>query len=195
MDFHKLVTEARSCRRFDASRELEPGFLRWLVDCVRICPCTANAQVMRYMTVQAPDKRAAMYDSLVWAAMLKDWDGPAESERPTGYVVFFGPTENGKLNTNTCIDIGIMGQTMQLAASSKGVDVCMFRSFKAKNIAEFLPTPEGYEVALVVAFGYGVEERRLAPVAADGSTKYYRDENGVHYVPKRALADVLLGEY
>ncbi len=195
MDFLKLVTEARTCRRFDASRELEPGFLTWLVDCARLSPSAGNAQVLRYATVQTPGKRPAMYDCLVWAAALKDWDGPIESERPTGYIVFFGPSENGKLGTNTCIDVGIMGQTMQLAAASKGVVACMFRGFKPKNIAALLPVPEGYETALVVALGYPVEERRIVSLPADGSVKYYRDDKGVHYVPKRALKDILIGEF
>ena len=32
----------------------------------------------------------------------------------------------------------------------------------------------------------------LVPVGGDGSTTYYRDEEGTHYVPKRSLEDVLL---
>jgi hypothetical protein len=48
---------------------------------------------------------------------------------------------------------------------------------------------------LVIALGYPVEERRIAPVGADGSLRYYRDEAGVHYVPKLSLKDVLVGSY
>lgn len=36
------------------------------------------------------------------------------------------------------------------------------------------------------------EEIHLVDVPEDGNTNYYRDENDVHYVPKRTLADELL---
>ena len=32
----------------------------------------------------------------------------------------------------------------------------------------------------------------LVPVGGDGSTTYYRDEEGTHYVPKMEPGDVLL---
>ena len=45
---------------------------------------------------------------------------------------------------------------------------------------------------LIVAFGKPAEEIHLVDVPEDGNTNYYRDENDVHYVPKRTLADELL---
>lgn len=44
----------------------------------------------------------------------------------------------------------------------------------------------------IVAFGKPAEEIHLVDVPEDGNTNYYRDENDVHYVPKRTLADELL---
>lgn len=194
MDFHKLMTEARTCRRYEA-RELEPGMLRWLVECARIMPCTANAQVLRYLTVQDPQKRAGVFDALGWAGYLKTWK-PEENERPTGYIVFLAPAgEDGKIPYNTYIDMGIAGQTIQLAAWTRGVGACMFRTYNPKKIGAAISLPEGYEIVLVMAFGYPLEERRIVSVPADGSIRYYRDDKGVHYVPKRELKDVLLGEF
>lgn len=193
MDFYALMGEARTCRRY-AARELEPGMLRWLVDCARIMPSAANAQVVRYLTVQAPDKRAAVFDALGWAAYFKNWK-PEEKERPAGYIILLAPSgEDGTISHNAHIDLGIAGQTMQLAAWTRGVGACMFRSYNPKKIGEAIPIPAGYEIALVMAFGYVSEERRIVPVPADGSIRYYRDDKGVHCVPKRALHDVLLGE-
>lgn len=45
---------------------------------------------------------------------------------------------------------------------------------------------------MIVAFGKPAEEIHLVDVQEDGNTNYYRDENDVHYVPKRTLADELL---
>ena len=194
MDFLKLMTDARTCRRYKQD-ELEAGFLPWLVDCARIMPCTANAQVLRYLTIQSPDKRPGIYDALAWAGYLKNWS-PAENERPTGYIVFVAPKgEDGKIPYNTYIDMGIAGQTIQLAAWTKGVGACMFRSYNPKKIAAVIDIPEGYDIVLVIALGRPLEERRIVPVPEDGSIRYYRDDAGIHYVPKRALKDILLGEY
>ena len=53
---------------------------------------------------------------------------------------------------------------------------------------------ERYELKLVCAFGLPAEEVRLEPLSAspDGSIKYWRDDAGVHHVPKRSLEDVLI---
>jgi nitroreductase len=194
MDFHQMMTDARTCRRYEA-RELESGMLRWLVDCARIMPCTGNAQILRYLTVQSPQKRAEVFEALGWAAYLKPWK-PEEKERPAGYIVMVTkPGEDGKIPYNAYIDLGIAGQTLQLAAWSRGVGACMFRHYNPKKIGEAIAVPPGHEIMLVMAFGYPAEERRIAPVPADGSIRYYRDDKGVHYVPKRALDDVLLGEF
>ena len=45
---------------------------------------------------------------------------------------------------------------------------------------------------LVVAIGEPAETVVLMEVGPDGSVQYYRDENDVHYVPKRALEDILI---
>ena len=37
-----------------------------------------------------------------------------------------------------------------------------------------------------------LEDVRIVDVPAGGATEYWRDAEGVHYVPKRALSDVLL---
>jgi hypothetical protein len=73
--------------------------------------------------------------------------------------------------------------------------MCIFRNFNPKVISDVVTVPADLEIVLTLALGFAVEERRLVPVGPDGSVKYYRDDKGVHYVPKRLLKDVLLGEY
>jgi len=43
-----------------------------------------------------------------------------------------------------------------------------------------------------VAVGKPDEEIVIREIEKGESTKYYRDENDVHYVPKRKLEDILL---
>ncbi|MCX7015658.1 MAG: nitroreductase, partial [Candidatus Sumerlaeota bacterium] len=55
-----------------------------------------------------------------------------------------------------------------------------------------LKIPMRYEIALVIALGRPAETRVIVPLGKDGSTAYYRDAQGVHCVPKRALQDVVV---
>ena len=69
----------------------------------------------------------------------------------------------------------------------------MIGSCKRSEILSILGLdPERFQVGLVLALGKPAEEVRLVPVGEDGSTAYYRDEQQVHYVPKRSLGDILL---
>ena len=47
-------------------------------------------------------------------------------------------------------------------------------------------------LALVLALGRPKETVVLVPVKEDGNIKYYRDKDGIHYVPKRGLEEILI---
>ena len=90
-------------------------------------------------------------------------------------------------------DEGIVSQTIMLSAVEKGYGGCMIGSCKRVEILEAVELdPQRYSLALVLALGKPKEEVRMVPVGEDDSTTYYRDENQVHYVPKRALEDILV---
>jgi hypothetical protein len=44
----------------------------------------------------------------------------------------------------------------------------------------------------VLALGTPKETVVIDPLGENGDTKYWRDENGVHHVPKRSLEDLIL---
>jgi hypothetical protein len=45
---------------------------------------------------------------------------------------------------------------------------------------------------LVIALGEPVETVEIVPIGEDGNIRYYRDEQGVHYVPKRSVEEILV---
>ncbi len=188
MDFNNLVKEARSCRRFIEDQRLGKDAINWLIDCARIAPCARNAQVLRYIAVESKESCDAIFAHTNWAAILK-WDGPVEGERPSVYIAILCPKDSGKL---VHMDVGIAAQTMQLAAQTKGWGCCMHASFNQKECVSILNVPEDMEIDLLLGFGVAKEKRLLAPMPADGSFKYWRDEDQTHFVPKRSTEEVLL---
>ena len=68
----------------------------------------------------------------------------------------------------------------------------MFGSVKREKLAENLGIDtEKYSIDLVLALGKPVEEVKIVDLPESGSTAYYRDENNVHYVPKRSVEDLI----
>ncbi len=188
MDFATLVKEARSCRRFSEEDRLGEEALAWLVDCARLAPCAKNAQSLRYITAQSKSACDAIFPHTRWAGALSNGT-PIAGERPTGYIAILTPEKAAKL---TFMDVGIAAQTIQLAAQSKGIGCCMHVSFSPRECADIFEVPEGMSLALILALGVEKERRVIADMPEDGSFAYWRDETGIHFVPKRALTDVLL---
>ena len=68
----------------------------------------------------------------------------------------------------------------------------MISSIRRAELAAALSIPDRYEILLVIALGKPKEVIQIEPVSASGDVKYWRDEQGVHHLPKRALDDVIV---
>lgn len=193
-----LVNSCRSFRRFDEEQRVPEGLLLELVDMARLCANGANRQQLRFCVVSDPAACDAVFAELAWAGYFKDWAGPVAGERPTGYVVI--AAERGAAGKPAApiaeVDCGIAAQTMMLAARSAEPSYagCMLKAFTPRLIDVLGLDSDRYELKLVCAFGLPAEEVRLESLSAspDGSIKYWRDDAGVHHVPKRSLEDVLI---
>jgi nitroreductase len=190
-DFSELVRQARTYRRFDQGVAIPDGALERWVGCARVAPSGKNRQPLRFVLVQTPEDCARVYDTLGWAGALPDWPGPEEGERPRGYIVICSLDAD----QFTPIDVGIMSQTIKLAAQAEGFGSCMFKSFKKGSLARELGIADGpYDIEMVMAFGKPVEQVAIEPLAADAQDKnYWRDDRQVHHVPKYALDDLIIG--
>ncbi len=192
MDFKALVTSARSCRRFYEEKPLSIDDLEWLVDCARLAPSARNAQILRYVLVGPGQTCQELFPLTRWAGALKDWGGPFPGERPTGFIAIMVPQEGGEL---VSYDVGIAGQTIQLAATSRGWGCCFIYAVDREKASVLLQVPDGMKIAVVMGLGVAKEERAVTTLPADGSTAYWRDAQGVHYVPKRPLSELILARY
>lgn len=188
--FKDLVYACRSYRRFYEDVEISDEELRQLVELARMTGATANCQGLKYKPVNDPAGNAKVYDTLKWAGALPDWDGPEAGERPAAYIVILCDTTIAK---SLKVDVGITAQTMMLGAVEMGYGGCMLGSVNREQLAKELDIDtERFTIELVLALGKPKEIVKVVPVPENGSVKYYRDEQQVHYVPKRSLEEILL---
>lgn len=184
-----LIIKNRSCRRFYQNQKIDEETLRSLVDHARNSASAANLQPLKYMLFCDPDKNADIFSCLGWAAYLDDWKGPVEGERPSAYIVFLGDTT---ISPAFGWDTGIAAQSILLGAREKGLAGCMLGAIKRKRLTELLHIEDRFKIALVVAIGKPKEEVVIVDAEADSSIRYWRDDNGVHHVPKRKLDDIII---
>jgi nitroreductase len=186
-----LVRQNRSYRRFHQDVPVRIETLRALVNLARMSASGSNLQPLKYILSSDRETNARIFPHTRWAGYLKDWDGPAEGERPAAYIVILGDTEISK---SFGCDHGIAAQSIMLGAVERGLGGCMIGSIARDRLRETLDIPERYEILLVLALGKPNETVVLEELGPDGDIKYYRDEEDVHHVPKRSLAELVLEE-
>lgn len=186
-----LVLRNRSYRRFDQTVRITRDTLMELCNLMRLSPSGRNIQPIKYLLVTSEAACAKVYPSLRWAGYLKEWDGPVEGERPSAYVVLLG---DKNIAENFGVDHGIAAQSLLLGAVEKGLGGCIIATIIRDDLREALGIPEHFDILYVIALGKPVEFVKIEEVGPDGDIKYWRDEDQVHHVPKRALADLIVSE-
>ena len=186
-----LIRRNRSYRRFHQDVSVSGKTLRDLVDLARLSASGANLQPLKYVLSSDPETNATIFPHTRWAGYLKDWDGPDEGERPAAYIVMLGDTE---IRSSFGCDHGIAAQSIMLGATERGLGGCILGALDRSALRETLDIPERYDILLVLALGKPIETVVLEEIGPEGDIKYYRDQSGVHHVPKRSLEELILQE-
>ena len=184
--FLDLVKQARSHRGFRQDRKVTRQELEHLVECARFTPAARNDQVLKYYLAEEPETVAAIQPLTKWAGALAELHLPRKGAEPVAYIVI---CLDGSLAENPAPyqrDVGIVAQTMLLAAAEMGLNGCMIGSFAAGELRETI------KPQLLLALGEGTDRIVITDVGEDGSTTYYRDAEDIHYVPKRTLEQLIL---
>jgi nitroreductase len=185
-----LVRRNRSYRRFHQEVPVGLKELRELVDLSRLSASGANLQPLKYILSNEAERNAAIFDTLGWAGYLNEWAGPEEGERPAAYIIVLGDTT---IRKSFGVDPGIAAQSILLGATERGLGGCILATIQRDVLREALGIDKRYEILLVLALGKTKETVVIDPVGPDGDIKYWRDADGVHHVPKRALDEILIG--
>ena len=188
-DFRDLVLRNRTYRRFDESHPISRETLVELVDLARCTASASNLQPLKYILSNDPGANSKIFRRLAWARYLKDWDGPRPGERPSAYIVILVDETIAK---DWWCDDGIAAQTILLGAVEKGLGGCMLGALQRDRLRKELDIPENLKIRLVLALGRPAEKVVLEDMGPGGDIRYWRDEAGVHHVPKRGLEELIV---
>jgi nitroreductase len=183
------VTQNRSYRRFFQQETIDKDSLLQWINLARLSASGRNLQPLKYLVFNSKEECERLFPNLAWAGYLKEWAGPEEGERPSAYIVILGDTQ---LTDDFATDLGIAAQTILLSAVNDGFGGCMIGNIKREKLRAGFKIPEQYKILLVIALGKPKETIELEEVPDSGDIRYWRDENGVHHVPKRKLKDIVL---
>ena len=187
-----IVKKSRSFRGYDEKRKIEREELLSFVDCARFAPSSVNRQPFRYFLAYEKEKLDLIQPLTGWARALPEKNLPYPGKRPTAFIIILQDTAIDDDMNRYPKDVGIVAQTMLLAAAEKGLGGIMIGNFNPAKISKALELPENLVPMLIVAFGKPDEKIVLTEIDEGESTNYYRDKNDVHYVPKRKLEDIVI---
>lgn len=188
----EIIAKTRTFRRFVQKEAISNAILHELIDLARLGGSARNGQPWQYMVVNTPELCAKIFPYLAWAGYLPDWPGPVEGERPSAYVLCLlnkkrlrGSSEEAQF------DLGVATQNLLLGAMERRIGGCRIGAFNRK-LAELFELPEHLTLSLVIALGKPRETVIVEECKDDDDIRYWRDEHGVHHVPKRSLKSCLV---
>jgi nitroreductase len=188
-----LIRKNRSCRRFYQNNVVNIQTLEGLVNLARLSASAANLQPLAYILSCNIKKNEEIFSCLTWAAYLKNWSGPEEGERPAAYIVVMLDLTISK---DPGCDHGIACQSIMLGAREKGLAGCVIGAIDREKLKQVLNVSNQHKILLVLAIGKPKETVVIEPVLdPEKSIKYWRDEKGVHHVPKRDLQEIIVESY
>ena len=182
---NKLLRRNRSYRGYDTSFEVRADQLRRIIEIATLCPSARNQQVLRFRPVLSNESDKVLKHIRLGGA-LPELHLPFPGTEPQAFIVICSTVEESKY---VDIDLGIVAQTMLLQATELGLGGICIGAFDHAEIKEALNLP--YEPVLVIAFGRPSEHIELVECSEGDSLTYYRND-GVHYVPKIRVDDLII---
>ncbi len=187
-----IAKKCRSYRGYDESFRFTEEDLLDLVDTARYAASSVNRQPFMYYIAWEKEEVDKIHALTKWARGLPDMKLPHPGMAPTGYIVICHNKDWAENVQRFRQDVGIVAQTILLAAAEKDLGGCMIGNYVAAEVSEALGLPETIVPVLLVALGKPAEKIVITEAEKDGSVNYYRDADDVHYVPKRKLQDIVL---
>ena len=187
--FKDLVDKIRSHREFKSDGVILRDRLEaWILNASH-CPAAMNLQTLKYKIVDEKAEVEKLLPLTRWASSLSI-KLPPEGHGPSAFIVICHDSRIAPMKPIFMIDVGICAQTIMLSAAEEDLGGCIIGSASAAAVSEALELAPHFEPVLIL--GLGVPEDKVVLTEACGDTTYYRDDNNVHFVPKRSLKEIII---
>lgn len=181
----RLLRANRSYRGYDTSFKVREDQLRSIIEVATLCPSARNQQVLRFRPVLEAEADVVLQHIRLGGA-LPELHLPFAGTEPRAFVVICSTVPDSHY---VSVDLGIVAQSMLLRATELGLGGICIGAFDHAEIRQKLGL--SLEPLLVLAIGRPKEHIELRSCSEGDSLTYYR-EDGIHYVPKINVDDLIL---
>lgn len=185
LSLNSLLLKNRSYRGYDSSYKVSKEELLKIVEVCTKVPSAKNQQVLRFKLVTQENAEKVL-KHIKWAGALAELNLPFPGTEPNAFIIICSTVAENKW---VGVDLGIASQSMLLKAVEMGLNgICIGALNKAEITKEF---ELEYEPLLILAIGKGIENIQITSIGEGDNHNYYR-KDGVHFVPKVKLDDLIL---
>lgn len=181
-----LLHRNRSHRGYDKSRVVTEEELRKIVAVNPLLPSGMNRQALRFKLVTRETGAEKVLRRIRLGGALPELHLPLPGTEPEAFILVCATVPEDRI---VDIDLGISLQSMGLKAVEMGLNALIICAYDKQAVQEDFGLV--YPPLAILAVGKGSESIFLKPVAEGETLKYYRVD-GVHFVPKIRVEDLLL---
>ncbi|MBO4565820.1 MAG: nitroreductase family protein [Bacteroidales bacterium] len=182
-----LLMKNRSHRGFDKSYVVAMRQLETIVSVNNKIPSSKNGQFFRFKLLDAASGGEDFCRKFLhFGAYLPELHLPVPGSEPQAFIIACATVPE---SPSVDIDLGIALQSMALKAVEIGLNALIVRAFNHQDVKDALGLP--LEPLAVLAIGKGTDKIELVDVPAGSDLRYYR-KDGVHYVPKISISDLII---
>lgn len=181
-----LLLRNRSHRGFNKAQAVTMQQLETIVGVNDKIPSGRNQQVLRFRLITRGAESEKLLPLIKFGAALPELHLPFAGEEPEAFIVICTTVPESKF---VDIDLGISLQSMLLKAVEIGLNGIAIGAFDKDAVRAALGLP--LDPALIVAIGKGTDKIQLTHISESESHAYYR-KDGIHFVPKLTLKDLLV---
>ena len=184
---NRLLLKNRSHRGYDSRFTVRADQLRSMIEVNTRIPSARNQQGLRFRPVLA-DEAPLVLPHIRLGGALPELHLPLPGSEPRAFILICSTVPEDRY---VDIDLGISVPSMLLRGVEMGLNGICIGAFDRARIREAFDLP--WEPLLILGVGKGAEQIELVEIGAEENRAYYR-RNGVHYVPKIRVEELLIGK-
>ncbi len=183
MNTQETIRARRSVKHYDATHQLTAAEENTLFDLAQQAPSSSNIQHWRIIAARDPELRKSLKAAawgqaqvtdasllLIICADIKAWEksperywenAPAETrDYMTKMMINFYKGKEQLQRDEALRSVGLIAQTIMLAAKDMGYDSCPMIGFDAAKVAPLINLPQDYLIGMMIAIGKAIEPAR-----------------------------------